>query len=111
MQVNSGLRMSSAVLNLWRIGDGTTIIVEQDEKIQMKSIAFVRMVIVFIVILARLSVAGLLLYTGSQWLMYTIKLQDLILNAVALEYVLNIGDTHCTCACLLTCVIEHGTGR
>ena len=40
----------------------------------------------------RLCVAGFLTYQGTQYLVYTIAVEELLLNAVALEFVLSLDE-------------------
>ena len=45
-----------------------------------------------VIFLIRFGVAMALLYYGSLFLIFTVELPELILNAVALEFVLNIDE-------------------
>ncbi len=47
--------------------------------------------------LVRLVIGGILLWYGSLYLVYTIAINELILNAVALEFVLSIDDIIFAC--------------
>ena len=42
--------------------------------------------------LVRIVMAGFLTYQGTQYLVYTIAIEELLLNAVALEFVISLDD-------------------
>ena len=82
-----------ATYELWRQGHEETVLVLDDVgEVSITSVSSMRFLGVSLVMLSRLMVAGGLLYAGSLWLAYTVSLQDLMLNAVALEFVLNVDE-------------------
>ena len=87
------ISLHRAVYEVW---DGaveeTSLKYDEDGEIVITAVSTSRMLCVTLVLLARVGVATMLLYAGSLWLVYTASLQDLMLNAVALEFVLNVDE-------------------
>lgn len=52
-----------------------------------------RFLILFSIVLPRLCVTGFLLYNGCKWIAYTVSFQDIVLNCVALMFVIDLDET------------------
>ena len=75
-----------------RVSDSTTEMLLADDAISFVSISTGRMCFVLVTQTVRLAIACLLLVSGAEWLAYTTSMSDMLLNAVALEFVLNIDE-------------------
>lgn len=69
---------------------GATIIINQDDCLLVGSVSCQRKVGMCLLTLLRLAKAGWLLLQGAWWIAVTITMTDLILNAVALAFVLEL---------------------
>ena len=92
----SDIRVESAV-------DGTSRVI-------ITQISYARLVACVLVQLLRLVIGAVLLWFGSLYLIHTIEINELILNAVALEFVLRIDDILFVCfvPTRVRALIKHG---
>eukprot|EP00971_Amphidinium_carterae_P186213 3696373-Amphidinium_carterae.1 len=74
-------------------GQGTVLVEHSDGGYEFECISYGRLVAVWmVVIIPRLFVAAILLYSGNMFLIQTEGINDLILNGVALAFVFDLDD-------------------
>jgi len=88
-ELGSTCRYLLAVLWLPR---GRTQIQSGEEKVEIKTISYRRLVLCILVALVRLTMCGMLLYAGTLYLVGTVDMRDLLLNSVALVVVLDVDE-------------------
>ena len=74
------------------LGTESIIVVEEDGSYNVKRLSKSRRFVRDFITLVRLTVAGFLTYQGTQYLVYTIAIDELLLNAVALEFVITLDE-------------------
>ena len=65
---------------------------EVDGTYRVTSLSHARRVLREAMSLVRIVIAGFLTYQGTQYLVYTIAIEELLLNAVALEFVITLDE-------------------
>jgi len=88
-EINSMLRFSRAVIALPR---GNTVLERTEESARFLSISNRRCYFVVFIQMIRLALSSVLLVCGALWLSYETDMSNLLLNAVALEFVLNVDE-------------------
>ena len=91
-EVNATVRIGAAVLALPR---GRATVLSMDDaagKLSIERLSHARLGAFLLVTLLRLGVCVVLALWGCEFLVHTISIEDLLLNAVALEFVLNIDE-------------------
>lgn len=68
----------------------STVIAEEGGCFVLESLAWPRIILACFVSIVRFGCYGFLLYSGGAWLSYTTDAKDLVLNAAALEFVLDL---------------------
>ena len=89
-EVNATVRVSAAVLALPR-GGGTTLNLKNGE-LAFERLSYGRLTGFLLTMTLRTGVCVLLAMYGCEFLVHTISIGDLLLNAVALEFVLNMDE-------------------
>ena len=79
--------------SIFQLPRGNTVItaVSQEDRV-FESVSCLRRIMVFSTVLARLAIAVMLGITGGLWLAYTRDITDIMLNAVALLFILEIDE-------------------
>jgi hypothetical protein len=82
------------VVAVWSIprAEATAVSVDEGGVIRVEALSLSRVVCIFVVQLARLAIGVLLLWYGCLFLVYTVSVPDLLLNTVALEFVISIDE-------------------
>jgi len=89
-ELNDVIDFGNAVWNIQRCR--CTVLVETEDGIEVKTFCLLRKLMSSCIVVMRLGIAGILLYVGCLWLATTSSMENLLLNAVALEFVLNVDD-------------------
>ena len=89
-EVNAAADM---ILGALRIEKGrSTSLEEEDDEYSFASMTKLRVYVFSIVQCLRMTLAGWLLWYGTEFLVYTTSLTELMLNAVALEFIMTIDE-------------------
>jgi len=70
----------------------TSLLVDAEDRIEVEGWSSERFVFAAILLLVRFVISSFLLICGSMWLTYTINVENLLLNAVALGFVLDLDE-------------------
>ena len=89
-ELNAALSFLVALLQLPR--GATTEIQITTEECKIASISKARLCTVIAIQMVRMTVAGLMMWSGYLFLVNTLPIEDLLLNAVALEFVLSVDE-------------------
>ena len=90
-EVNATVRISAAVLALPR-GGGTALTLGEGGSLAFERLSYARLAAFLLAMGLRLGVCVLLALYGCRFLVHTISIGELLLNAVALEFVLNMDE-------------------
>ena len=90
-EVNATVRISAAVLALPR-GGATTFTLAESGGRSLERLSYPRLIAFLLVMASRLGVCVMLAVFGCEFLVHTVSIADLLLNAVALEFVLNLDE-------------------
>jgi len=75
-------------------GPGRTLICRSDEDgYDIKNVSYSRLVFIYCFTFIRLLIAGVLMVCGSLWLSNETSIENLVLNAAALEFVMDVDET------------------
>jgi hypothetical protein len=69
-----------------------TVVNRADGSCSLMCISRVKLVLIGVTVVLRIAVALCLAWAGCQWLVYTMSVSDLLLNAVALQFVLDLDE-------------------
>ena len=61
-------------------------------RLQLKAISMARVSWICFLVFCRVMIAGVILFAGVKFLAVTISIEDILLNAIALEFVLNVDE-------------------
>jgi len=95
-EIQSAVRFLGAVI-IMPIGDGVALIDDSGETLTIDNITRPKKLGLVVLQLVRLGLCGVLTFTGVRYLVGTIALSDLILNMLALEFVLNLDELVFAC--------------
>ena len=90
-EVNATMRVGAAVLALPR-GGPTVVNLGEGGELSFERLSCAQLVCFLVAMATRLGVCVMLTIHGSWFLVHTISISDLLLNAVALEFVLNLDE-------------------
>ena len=72
--------------------DDASQLYNTNDVLRFESMSSARVGLAMCIVSARLSIACFLCYTGSMFLVYTTSMEDLLLNALALEFVMSLDE-------------------
>lgn len=93
-------RILKVLLEVWLVPSSTRTCVSVElestqQRWSLDALSHGRKIFMCFVCLLRCAVAGFLFWRGTIWLLYSISITDLVLNAVALEFIFEIDELCC----------------
>lgn len=77
---------------LWRVPGGETLIIKAGIRLKLTNMSNIRFTWIMTLAVLRFAVAFTIMYAGVMFLAVTISLEDILLNAIALEFILNVDE-------------------